>query len=87
MPGWRKWQTRRSQKPLGVIPCGFESRSRYKAFRKWKTGQGVLPEAGFLFIGESLGLRSLCASGASRVTSATGPGARRDSDAIAKRYG
>jgi hypothetical protein len=34
---------------------------------------------------EALG--NLCASGASRVTRATGPGARRDSDGIAMSYG
>src|SRR6266542_4577034 len=28
-PGWRNWQTRRSQKPLGASPWGFDSPSRH----------------------------------------------------------
>src|SRR6266853_4311049 len=28
-PGWRNWQTRRTQNPVGATPCGFDSRPRH----------------------------------------------------------
>jgi hypothetical protein len=55
-PGWRKRQTRRSQKPLGAIPCGFESHSRHlwrrNDFRRteggpeFRTGPETVPLTG-----------------------------------------
>src|SRR6266487_2816319 len=28
-PGWRNWQTRGTQNPVGFGPCGFDPRSRH----------------------------------------------------------
>jgi hypothetical protein len=29
-PGWRNWQTRRTQNPVGATPCRFDSYARHQ---------------------------------------------------------
>ena len=30
VPGWRNWQTRRTQNPVGATPCRFDSYARHQ---------------------------------------------------------
>ena len=53
-PGWRNWQTRRTQNPLAVRSCGFKSRPGHEG----RAGRSVFDPGNGRF-GETVVLRRL----------------------------